>query len=70
MFIFFAGSPERSLELVKNLKTSSTRRVKENGHYDFSWQSGYGVFLLADPLRNPSFLASPIRKYTNIQTPG
>jgi putative transposase len=31
-------------ELVKNLKTSSTRNLKDNGHHGFSWQTGYGVF--------------------------
>jgi putative transposase len=31
-------------ELVKNLKTSSTRALKEKGHRHFSWQSGYGAF--------------------------
>ena len=31
-------------ELVKNLKTSSTRVVKGKGHTDFGWQSGYGAF--------------------------
>ena len=31
-------------ELVKNLKTSSTKNLRDNGHHGFSWQSGYGVF--------------------------
>ncbi len=31
-------------ELVKNLKTSSTRNLKDYGHQGFSWQTGYGVF--------------------------
>jgi putative transposase len=31
-------------ELIKNLKTSSTRIVKDKGHRDFGWQSGYGAF--------------------------
>jgi REP-associated tyrosine transposase len=31
-------------ELVKNLKTSSTRILKEKGATSFRWQSGYGAF--------------------------
>ena len=31
-------------ELIKNLKTSSTKIVKNKGHSHFSWQSGYGAF--------------------------
>ena len=31
-------------ELVKNLKTSSSRNFKNRGPRDFAWQSGYGVF--------------------------
>jgi putative transposase len=31
-------------ELVKNLKTSSTKIVKSKGHTHFGWQSGYGAF--------------------------
>ncbi len=31
-------------ELVKNLKTSSTKIVKAKGCSNFSWQTGYGVF--------------------------
>jgi REP element-mobilizing transposase RayT len=31
-------------ELVKNLKTSSTKIVRNKGHSHFSWQSGYGAF--------------------------
>jgi hypothetical protein len=30
--------------LVKNLKTSSTKIVRNKGHSHFSWQSGYGAF--------------------------
>ena len=29
---------------VKNLKTSSTKIVKDKGHSHFGWQSGYGAF--------------------------
>ena len=32
-------------ELVKNLKTSSTKIVKNKGHSHFSWQSGLWCFL-------------------------
>ena len=31
-------------ELVKSLKTSSTKIVKNKGYSHFSWQSGYGAF--------------------------
>ena len=31
-------------ELVKNLKTSSTKIVKAKGHSHFGWQSAYGAF--------------------------
>src|SRR5580704_17168396 len=34
----------RKIELIKNLKTSSTRIVKGKGQDAFSWQSGYGAF--------------------------
>src|ERR1700730_1920361 len=30
-------------ELIKNLKTSSTRIVKGTGHDGFSWEGGYGA---------------------------
>ncbi len=43
MSTFFAVSPERSLSLVKNLKTSSSKILKGKGHDGFSWQSGYGA---------------------------
>ena len=32
-------------ELVKDLKTSSTKMMREKGHGGFSWQTGYGPFL-------------------------
>jgi putative transposase len=38
-------------ELVKNLKTSSTRNLKDNGHHGFSWQSGYGVFSVSQSVK-------------------
>jgi REP element-mobilizing transposase RayT len=31
-------------ELIKNVKTSSTRMLKDKGHRHFGWQSGYGAF--------------------------
>jgi putative transposase len=31
-------------ELVKNLKTSSSRNFKNRGPTHFAWQSGYGAF--------------------------
>jgi putative transposase len=46
------GSRKISLaELVKNLKTNSTRIVKEKGHDAFSWQSGYGAFSVSQSAR-------------------
>jgi putative transposase len=38
-------------ELVKNLKTSSTRNLKDKGHQDFSWQGGYGVFSVSQSVK-------------------
>jgi putative transposase len=35
-------------DLVKNLKTSSTRIVKSKGHPHFGWQSGYGAFSVSE----------------------
>ena len=35
-------------ELIKNLKTSSTRIVKRKGHPYFCWQSGYGAFSVSE----------------------
>jgi putative transposase len=39
-------------ELVKNVKTSSTRILKGKGHDDFSWQSGYGAFSVSQSVRD------------------
>jgi putative transposase len=36
-------------ELVKNLKTSSTKILKGKGQDGFSWQSGYGAFSVSAP---------------------
>ena len=35
-------------ELVKHLKTSSTKMIKEKGHQGFSWQTGYGAFSVSE----------------------
>jgi putative transposase len=42
-------------ELVKNLKTSSTRILKGKGHDGFSWQSGYAVFSVSQSARESVF---------------
>jgi putative transposase len=34
--------------LVKDLKTSSTKMMREKGHRDFSWQTGYGAFSVSE----------------------
>jgi REP element-mobilizing transposase RayT len=35
-------------ELVKDLKTSSTKAVRDKGHRDYSWQTGYGAFSVSE----------------------
>ena len=35
-------------ELVKGLKTSSTKMMREKGHGAFSWQTGYGAFSVSE----------------------
>jgi putative transposase len=42
-------------ELVKSLKTSSTKHLKDNGHHGFSWQSGYGVFSVSQSAKESVF---------------
>jgi putative transposase len=42
-------------ELVKNLKTNSTKHVKEIGQHDFSWQNGYGVFSVSQSAKESVF---------------
>jgi putative transposase len=42
-------------ELVKNLKTGSTRLLKVKGHGDFSWQTGYGAFSVSESARESVF---------------
>jgi putative transposase len=34
--------------LVKDLKTSSTKMMREKGYRDFSWQTGYGAFSVSE----------------------
>jgi putative transposase len=38
-------------ELVKNLKTSSTKILKNKGHRHFGWQSGYGAFSVSKSVK-------------------
>ena len=42
-------------ELVKNLKTSSSKILKGKGHDGFSWQSGYGAFSVSQSARESLF---------------
>jgi putative transposase len=35
-------------DLVKHLKTSSTKMMREKGHRDFSWQTGSGAFSVSE----------------------
>jgi putative transposase len=42
-------------ELVKNLKTSSTKVLKGKGHDGFSWQSGYGAFSVSQSAKESVF---------------
>ena len=35
-------------DLVKHLKTSSTKMIREKGQGDFSWQTGYGAFSVSE----------------------
>jgi hypothetical protein len=42
-------------ELVKNLKTSSSKIPKGKGHDGFSWQSGYGAFSVSQSARESLF---------------
>ena len=47
-------------DLVKNLKTSSTKVVKDKGHLHFGWQTGYGSFSVSQSLKDSviSYIAS------------
>jgi putative transposase len=47
-------------ELVKSLKTSSTKIVKDKDHRHFSWQSGYGAFSVSQSAKDSvvSYIAS------------
>ena len=42
-------------DLVKNLKTSSTKIIRSKGHGRFSWQSGYGAFSVSQSARESVF---------------
>jgi len=42
-------------ELVKNLKTSSSKILKGKGHDGFGWQSGYGAFSISQSARGSVF---------------
>ena len=42
-------------ELVKNLKTSSSKILKGKGHDGFGWQSGYGAFSVSQSARGSVF---------------
>ena len=47
-------------DLVKHLKTSSTKMMREKGHGDFSWQTGYDAFSVSDgPPPDPDHTVSP-----------
>jgi putative transposase len=47
--LLFALSRTTSLaDVVKQLKTSSTKMMKEKGHRDFCWQTGYGAFSVSE----------------------
>jgi REP-associated tyrosine transposase len=35
-------------DLVRHLKTSSTKMMREKGRGDFSWQTGYGAFSVSE----------------------
>jgi len=39
-------------ELVKQVKTSSTKIIREKGHGDFGWQTGYGAFSVSESNKN------------------
>jgi putative transposase len=39
-------------ELIKNIKTSSTRMLKDKGHHHFGWQSGYGAFSVSQSAKD------------------
>jgi REP element-mobilizing transposase RayT len=49
-------------ELVKNLKTGSSKILKGKVNDGFSWQNGYGAFSVANPPGNRFFHTSRTRK--------
>jgi putative transposase len=42
-------------ELVKNLKTSSSKILKSKVHDGFNWQNGYGAFSVSQSARESVF---------------
>jgi putative transposase len=51
--IFAALSRKSSLaDLVKNLKTSSTKMVRSKVDNNFGWQSGYGAFSVSESAKD------------------
>jgi len=47
-------------DLVKDLKTGSTKMVKSKVPSNFSWQTGYGVFSVSESAKEPviSYIAN------------
>jgi putative transposase len=39
-------------DVVRQVKTSSSRIVREKGHHAFSWQTGYGAFSVSESNRS------------------
>jgi putative transposase len=59
--ILTALSRKTSLaELVKNLKTSSTKMVSNKVQNNFGWQTGYGAFSVSESAKEPviSYIAN------------
>jgi putative transposase len=51
--VLFGLSRKISLaDVVKYLKTSSTKILKEKGYPDFSWQTGYGAFSVSQSMKD------------------
>jgi putative transposase len=51
--LLFGLSRKISLaELVKHLKTSSTKMIREKGSHLFSWQVGYGAFSVSESIKD------------------
>ena len=59
-----------SADLVKDLKTSSTKMMREKGRRDFSWQTGYGAFSVIASLFGPSHTRkTQIDPISHLRTP-